>query len=205
MTEIEHYLAVAQPYLQDYGYAAVFTVMFLESFGLPLPGESLLIASALLASQGDLRIVPLLGSVWAAAVLGDNVGYAIGHFGGRRLIVRYGSHLGLTEPRLARVESFFGRYGAEVVLAARFFVLLRQLNGITAGTLAMPWRRFLFYNALGGALWTLAWGLGVYFLGRDVADLLPWIRRIGYGVLAAVGLAGLVMLTIWYARRQRPS
>ena len=134
----------------------MFGALLLESFGLPLPGETMLIAGALLAAQDGMRLVPLLITASGAAVLGDNIGYAVGRFGGRRLIVRYGARIGLTESRLAMVEAFFQRHGGEVVLVARFFAVLRQLNRIVAGSVGMGWWRFLAYNAVGAALWVCA-------------------------------------------------
>jgi membrane protein DedA with SNARE-associated domain len=205
MTGVEQYLSLADPLVHDYGYPAVFLVLFLESFGAPLPGESLVVASALLASHGDLHIAPLLAVVWLAAVLGDNVGYAIGLFGGRRLVLRYGARIGITEPRLKKVESFFRRYGAEVVLVARFFVPLRQLNGLTAGTVAMPWRRFLVYNALGAGLWSAVWCYGVYLVGQDIAVVLPWLHGLVYAIVLAVVLAAAALLIVRYFKaRGRP-
>jgi membrane protein DedA with SNARE-associated domain len=205
MTGFEQELAAVQPYLQEYGYVAVFVVLFLESFGAPVPGESLLIAAALLAAHGDLHVVPLLGAAWSAAVLGDNVGYGIGRFGGRRLVEGYGPKVGITAPRLARVEDFFRRYGPEVVLVARFFVLLRQLNGVTAGTVDMPWHRFLLYNAVGAALWVGFWGLGVYFVGEQVGTVFPWLRRLGYAALAAAIAVVVVLLALRHLRKSRRS
>jgi membrane protein DedA with SNARE-associated domain len=168
-----------------------------------LPGESLVIASSLLAARGDMHIVPLLGAIWSAAVLGDNVGYSIGLFGGRRLVLRYGARVGITEPRLQKVEGFFRRYGPEVVLVARFFAVLRQLNGLIAGTVAMPWPRFLLYNAIGAALWTTVWGLGAYVLGHHMAALLPWVRRFGFAAIALAALAVIGWLAFRYLRGRR--
>ncbi len=203
MTGLEHGLAWIEPFLRDYGAAAVFVVVFLESFGAPLPGESLVIGSALLAAKGDMDIAPLLGAVWLAAVLGDNVGYAIGLWGGRRLVLRHGARVGLTEPRLAKVEAFFRRFGGEVVLVARFFVLLRQFNGITAGTVGMPWPKFLLYNAIGAALWTAVWGFGAYLAGHHMAAVLPWVHRFGYAAIAIVALAVVVAVAVRFAKRRR--
>jgi len=200
MTGIEHYAALAEPYLREYGIFAVFIVVCLESFGVPLPGESLVIASGLLASRGDMNIVLLVGAIWSAAVLGDSIGYAIGMLGGRRLILRHGARVGITEPRLAKVEGVFRRYGGEIVMVARFFVGLRQLNGLIAGTVAMPWPRFLLYNALGAALWTGVWGLGAYVLGHHMSAILPWFHRFGYAAIALAALAVVVLLAIRYAR-----
>jgi membrane protein DedA with SNARE-associated domain len=200
MTTVNHYLAMAEPALREYGYAAAFIGVFLEALGLPLPGETLIITGALLASQGDMNIELLLATVWVAAVLGDNVGYAIGYFGGRRLVVRYGARIGITDTRLSKVEAFFRRYGGRIVLVARFFVLLRQLNGVTAGTVNMSWRRFVLYNALGGALWVLAWGVGVYLLGREISVALVWIGRFGYVLLAVAAGILLVFLVRRFLR-----
>lgn len=203
MTPLLHFLGPLEPFLRDYGYLAAFLGVFFEAFGFPLPGESLVIASALLADQGDLHIVPLLGAIWVAAVMGDNLGYVIGLFGGRRLVLHHGARIGITEPRLSKVEGFFARFGPEVVLIARFIVPLRQLNGLTAGTLRMPWHRFLLYNAIGAALWTAVWGGGVYYLGQDATLLLTWVRRLGYGALATAGLAALALLAVHLWRRRR--
>jgi membrane protein DedA with SNARE-associated domain len=197
MPDLPHALADLAPYLEHYGYFAVFGGLLLESFGLPLPGESLLIAGAALASQGALHLIPLLVTAWGAAVLGDNIGYAIGRFGGRRLILRHGRHIGITERRLVRVEKFFGRYGAGVVLAARFFAVLRQLNGLVAGAAGMGWWRFLAYNALGAAVWVGVWGIGVYVLGHDLRGLVPWVHGFGYALLAAGAIAIGLLLAGW--------
>ena len=167
---------------------------------MPLPGDSLVIASGLLASRGDMNIVLLIGAIWSAAVLGDNVGYIIGRSGGRRLVLRHGARVGITEPRLAKVEGVFGRYGGEIVMVARFFVGLRQLNGIIAGTVAMPWPRFLLYNAVGAALWTGVWGFGAYVAGHHMSVILPWFHRLGYAAIALAALAVVVLLVLRYVR-----
>jgi membrane protein DedA with SNARE-associated domain len=204
MTGLPESLDALAPYLQQYGYAAVFGALLLESFGLPLPGETMLIAGALLAARGGMHLVPLLLSAWAAAVLGDNIGYAIGRFGGRRLITRYGRRVGVTAARLDRVEGFFRHYGGWIVIVARFFELLRQLNGVVAGSVGMSWWRFFSYNALGGALWVSAWGIGVYTIGERLGALAPWIRRLGY---LAIGLAalGLIVAGVVVHGRRRAS
>jgi membrane protein DedA with SNARE-associated domain len=189
LNHLHDVIAPVAPYLDRYGYGAVFGGLLLESFGLPLRGETMLIAGAVLAAEGELSLAPLLACAWLAAVMGDNIGFAIGRFGGRRLIVRYGARIGLTESRLARVEAFFRRYGGEVVLVARFFAVLRQLNGIVAGSVGMSWWRFLPYNAVGAALWVSAWGFGVYCFGQMLGHVLTRIHGLGY----VIGLLGLVL------------
>jgi len=149
-----------QPYLQ-HGYWAVFGAILLEDFGVPVPGETLLIAGSLLASRGRMDIAYLLLAAWAGAVAGDNIGYAVGRFGGRRAVLRFGSHVFIDEKKLDRTERFFAKYGGAVVVVARFFEVLRQLNGIVAGTARMRWWRFLSYNgSASGASCSIVWGKG---------------------------------------------
>ncbi|MEJ2431386.1 MAG: DedA family protein [Deltaproteobacteria bacterium] len=155
-------LTTVKPYLDQYGYWALFGAILLEDFGMPVPGETLLIASAFLASQGEMHLVPLLLIACVAAVTGDNIGYAIGRFGGRKLVLRYGHYVLISEQRLQKAEGFYRRYGGAVVVMARFFAVLRQLNGIVAGTTKMSWRRFLLYNVLGAALWVSFWTMLFY-------------------------------------------
>jgi membrane protein DedA with SNARE-associated domain len=192
------------PYLQHYGLWAVFGALMLESLGLPLPGETLLVAGAALASQGELDLVALLVTAWSAAVLGDNLGYAIGRFGGRQLILRHGRHAGITASRLARVEAFFRRFGAWVVFGARFFALLRQLNGPVAGAVGMGWWRFLACNAVGAALWVSAWGFGVYYFGQSLGHVVARLHGLGYAI-GLIGLVALIAAVALYGRRHQGS
>jgi membrane protein DedA with SNARE-associated domain len=164
---MDHLLRSLEPYLHHYGYLAVFFAIFLEDFGVPMPGETLLIAGALLASRGSFSIVFLVITAVFAAILGDNVGYALGRFGGRRLVLRYGRYVLVTPARLARAERFFQSRGALIVIAARFFEILRQLNGIVAGISGMRWWRFLAYNAAGAVLWAGFWSTLFFQLGKQ--------------------------------------
>jgi len=120
-------------FVVEYGYLAVFLGILLEDFGMPTPGETLLITGAVLASRGSLNILWLLPFAWLGAVLGDNIGFFIGAIGGHRFLVRYGSRIGITLERLQKVEKFFAHYGDIVIVFARFFVILRQFNGISPG------------------------------------------------------------------------
>jgi membrane protein DedA with SNARE-associated domain len=202
LSELHDALNLVAPYLHNYGYAAVVGALLLESFGLPLPGEAMLIAGAALAAGGELRLEPLLLCAWFAAVLGDNIGFAIGRFGGRRLILRYGTRIGITESRFARVEAFFRRFGAQIVLVARFFAVLRQLNGLVAGTVGMGWWRFFAFNALGAALWVSAWGFGVYHFGRSLGHLAAGLHGLRY-LIGLLALAAIVAAIALHARRGR--
>jgi membrane protein DedA with SNARE-associated domain len=187
---LEGLIESLKPYLQQYGYWAVFLAILLEDFGIPAPGETVLIAGSLLASQGIMHILPLMLVAWSAAVIGDNIGYLIGHFGGRLLILRYGHYFFIAKNRLEYVEHFFRQYGKIVVLVARFFLLFRQLNGIVAGTADMGWLPFFRYNALGAALWVGTWGTLFYFLGQTVNDwgFIFWILLLPLLILAFLGL-----------------
>jgi membrane protein DedA with SNARE-associated domain len=184
-------LQATQPYLEQYGAWAVFAGVMLESFGVPLPGESLLIAAALLASKGYLHILPILLCAWLGAVAGDNIGYGIGRFGGRFLVLKYGRIVFLTERRLGNVEAFFRKYGAPVVIGARFFEGLRQFNGIVAGVAGMNWARFLTYNVIGAFFWTCFWGILFYQLGERAGRFAVWLRGreavLLLGILVTVG------------------
>jgi membrane protein DedA with SNARE-associated domain len=188
-------------FVVDYGYLAVFLGILLEDFGLPTPGETMLIAGSVLAARGALDIAWLLPIAWLGAVIGDSIGFFIGAKGGHRILTRYGGRVGITLERLQRVEEFFARYGDLVVVAARFFVILRQLNGIVAGTLEMPWPRFFFYNAIGAALWVGFWGGLTYWLGQrffKFVHMFGWV----WPTLAALGILALIVLAIQFWRRR---
>lgn len=159
-------LQLIEPYLKAYGALAIFLIIYVESFGAPVPGETGVIASALLASQGELSIVAVYVAVLAGAILGDSTGYLIGRFGGRRILERLGPYVKLTPERLEGIEARFRTHGIWLVVFARFLPLLRQLNGIVAGSLAMPWHLFLAANAAGAAMWTSVYVLGPYFFGH---------------------------------------
>jgi membrane protein DedA with SNARE-associated domain len=198
---IEH----VHQFVTDYGYIAVFLGIFFEDFGLPTPGETMLIAGAVLASHGSLNIYWLLPIAWIGAVAGDSIGFLIGAKGGNKLLTRYGNRIGITEERLQRVETFFEHYGDIVVVFARFFIILRQFNGIVAGTLGMPWPRFFLYNAIGAALWVGFWGGATFWVGRRFFEYLRSFGWSGRLVLAliAVGVVALVAQLWWHWRSQR--
>jgi len=190
IAEIEHLLGNLEPFVHEYGAAAVMVILTLESLGLPLPGESVLVLASVLAGRGELSLPLLMLAAWAGAVMGDNIGYLIGRRLGRILIIRYGTKIGITADRLSQVEAVFGRYGSVTVAFARFVNVLRQLNGVVAGMLKMDWRRFLFFNALGGALWVSAWTLTGFYLGAHVPD----IKAIAHDLERAGAILGLGVL-----------
>ncbi|MGA3211439.1 MAG: VTT domain-containing protein [Terriglobales bacterium] len=194
-------LGTLAPWLHQYGVVAVFVILTLESFGVPLPGESLLLVAAILAGRGDLSFSALFFAAWAGAVIGDNIGYLIGRLLGRKLLGRYGGKIGLTAERLRKVEAVFARYGPLTVGFARFLNVLRQLNGIVAGTLEMDWRRFLVFNAVGGALWVLIWTTIGFYLGVHGADIKAVVHRLRFLGTVFVLIALIVILAHVYRRR----
>jgi membrane protein DedA with SNARE-associated domain len=168
-----------------YGYLAVFAGVLLEDVGLPVPGETLLIGGAILAARGELSLPSLLVLAWLAAVIGDNLGYALGYFGGRPLLDR------------------FRRHGGKVVIGARFVDGLRQLNGIVAGAARMPWQRFIAFNALGAGLWVGAWGCAGFLVGERLDAFISALGRLHavafWGIVAAAAVAAVAALLL--ARR----
>lgn len=128
-----------EPTLNQFGYLAVLGLVLIEDFGVPVPGETALILGAVYAGTGQLSIVLVALLGFCGAVLGDNIGFALGHVGGRPLVERYGRYVLLTPDRLDKATSFFDRHGGKVVMIARFVEGLRQANGITAGTAGMRW------------------------------------------------------------------
>ncbi|MFF4213776.1 DedA family protein [Streptomyces sp. NPDC001796] len=186
-------LADVAPVLDHWGYLAVAGLVFIEDFGVPVPGETVLIVAAVYAGAGRLNIVLVAVIAFCAAVLGDNVGYAIGRFGGHRLVERYGRYVLLTPARVEKAEGFFTRHGGKVVTVARFVEGLRQANGIIAGMAGMPWRRFLVFNALGAALWVGAWVTFGGLAGAHLDTLYPAIQRYELYVLIAMAVLILIL------------
>ncbi|MBO0732857.1 MAG: DedA family protein [Methylocapsa sp.] len=196
--EIEHLFGNLAPYIHSYGAAAVVVILTFESIGAPLPGESLLIFASVLAARGEISLPVLMLASWAGSVLGDNIGYLLGWRFGRGLILRYGARFGINQERMGKVEAVFARYGAFTVAFARFVNVLRQLNGVVAGILRMDWRHFVFFNALGGALWVTVWSLAGYYLGKHVMNLGAAAHTLEHGG-ALVGVAVLALVLIYAA------
>ena len=182
-------------YLNKYGYWAIFLGILLEGFGVPLPGEALMIAGSVLAAKYQYNFLWVMSSAFAGAFVGNNIGYAIGYFGGRSLVLRYGKFLFLNNKRLLALENFFKRYGNIIVIFARFFVGLRQFNGIIAGTVRMEWKRFLTFNLAGAALWVVFWCSLAYFLGQNI-DSAWWNHfKYHYYVLIGLGLVAILLIS----------
>lgn len=201
MSEISQLLGDAEQFVRDYGAFAVMILIMLEAVGAPAPGESLLIFASALAGRGELSFPTLFAGAWAGAVIGDNIGFVVGRRAGRALAVRYGARVGLNADRLGKVEAIFKRYGSFAVTFARFFAFVRQLNGFTAGTLDMKWRRFALFDALGAALWVTTWMVVGGYVGEHAAVLIQFGRKYWPFVLVTAGVALIVFLAVRARRR----
>ncbi|HWF86874.1 MAG TPA: DedA family protein [Vicinamibacterales bacterium] len=181
-----------------YGYAVVFVGVLLENAGVPVPGETALLAGAALAHSGRLSLLCVIVTAVAGATLGDNVGFWIGRRGGRALAERHGARIGLTRARLTHFDRFFAQHGAKTVFIARFITGLRVFGAVVAGGSGMSWRTFLFYNATGAIVWAVVIGAAGYLLGQSWNVLEQWIGRTSLAGLAIV----LVLATLMIARRR---
>lgn len=184
-------------YVQQFGYLAVLVIVGLESLGIPLPGETTLIGAALYAGASHkLNIILVIAAAAAGGILGDNVGYLIGHWGGYRLVVRFGHYIGLDQRRVKVVHYLFARYGGGVVFFGRFVSILRAYAAFLAGTARMPWPRFLFFNAAGGVVWATLYGLGAYALGRAIESFSR-----PFAIAFVLGGVAAAIVGIWVVRR----
>jgi membrane protein DedA with SNARE-associated domain len=204
-TDLPGFLHGVAPILDRFGYLAVAGVIGVESFGVPAPGQTIMVAAAIYAGAGRLNVVAVAAIAFLAAVLGDNVGYWIGVRGGRRLVHRFGRYILITPERLDRAEKFFARRGNRIVVVARFIDGLRQLNGVIAGITAMPWRTFLIYNAIGAALWVGWWTTISYFLGVHLVEIIEHAHRYKWPAIAIILLAigAYVWLHVRHVKKRR--
>jgi membrane protein DedA with SNARE-associated domain len=158
--------------IHEYGLVTVAAIVGLECVGIPLPGETALLAAAIYAgTKHDLNIVAVILTAAGAATVGRIIGYLIGDEFGYRLLLRYGNYLGITESRIKLGQYLFLRHGGKIVFFASFVPVLRTFAGIFAGANVMPWRNFLAGNAGGALLWSASYGYGAYLLGREFERL----------------------------------
>jgi membrane protein DedA with SNARE-associated domain len=181
--------------LVSYGYLAVSLFVGIESLGVPFPGETMLITAAIYAgATHHLDIAGVIAAATAGAIVGDNIGYAIGWFGGYRLLRRYGRYIRLDEAKLKVGRYIFMRHGAKVVFFGRFVSVLRTYAAFLAGTNHMYWQTFLIFNALGGVLWSTAFGVAAYLVGSQIERLSGPVN-IAFGIAGAAAImTGLVLL-----------
>jgi membrane protein DedA with SNARE-associated domain len=188
---------------EKYGYAAVFGGVFLENTGLPVPGETMLLAGAAFAQYGWLSLPRVIVTAIAAAILGDNLGFLIGRWCGRSLAERYGARVGLTKQRLAQFDRFFHRHGGRTVFIARFITGLRVFGAILAGGSGLRWPTFLLYNAAGAVVWSTAVAFAGYSLAYSWDTLERWVGRTGLAAFVVVAVIALV--AVLRARRTHQS
>ena len=192
-------------FFTHHGLPLLFVVVMLESFGIPLPGETALIAFGVLAAEGHYSIVWVIVVAAAAAIVGDNLGYwLIGRWGGRRLFERWGWLRRYSERVLPRAEDLMARHGGKTVFFGRFIAILRFTAAWVAGLGRMHWLKFLFWNAAGGICWATAVGLVSYYSGRAAANAIQTYGLYALGVVAALLLVGWVGLHFgrrWLERR----
>jgi membrane protein DedA with SNARE-associated domain len=185
-----------QPVLEHYGYLAVGGFVLLEDFGVPVPGEIMLIAAAVFAGSGQLNIALVILVAVVGAVIGDNIGFAVGHFGGRPVIERFGRYVFLTPKRLDHAEGYMNKHGGKIVAVARFIEGLRQLNGFLAGMVGMHWAKFLAYNALGAVLWVCTWSAFGYFAGKNIDEIYSAVEHYKWYVIAALAIVVAVIVAV---------
>jgi membrane protein DedA with SNARE-associated domain len=187
--------------LATYGYWAVFLFVAIESMGVPFPGETMLITAGIYAGAThrlDIKLV--IAAAAGGAIIGDNIGYLLGHWGGYRLLVRYGRYVRLHERRVKVGRYVFMRHGGKVVFFGRFVSILRTYAAFLAGTNRMAWPKFLVFNAAGGIIWATGWGLASYLLGRRIeqfsrpADLV-------IGIVGAIAVVAFLVFLRKYERR----
>jgi membrane protein DedA with SNARE-associated domain len=177
----------------DYGLFLLFLLVAMESAGIPLPGETALVAAAVLAARGDMDIVAVIAVAAIAAIVGDNIGYWAGRLGGRKLLQRWGP----LERHASRVlpwsERFFERHGGKTIFLGRFIAVLRVTAAWVAGISKMHWWLFFLWNAAGGIVWAVTVGLVAYYAGQAAADAIAHYGLIGGGAIVVVLVVGAIV------------
>jgi len=192
---IEHYMLV-------YGYWAVFFGVMLENAGVPVPGETILLIAGYFAATGEFHLALVMLVAATGAVIGDNIGFAIGHHYGRGILLRFGRFLFLTPKRVKHMEDYFRSHGNKTILVARFITGLRVFAALLAGASKMPWRVFFMYNVAGAVLWSVVITTLGYLFGQSLPLLVKWVGRSGTILLVA---AIVIAVVIWRVRRYRKS
>src|SRR3954471_15654215 len=178
--------------VQDYGLLVLFLLIAMESAGIPLPGETALVAAGVLASRGKLDIVAVIVVAAAAAIVGDNIGYWVGRLGGRKLLQRWERLDRHASRVLPWSERFFERHGAKTVFLGRFIAVLRVTAAWLAGISRMPGWRFLILNAAGGILWAVLVSVVAYYFGKAAADAIAHYGVIGAAVIVVVAVLAFI-------------
>ncbi len=189
--------------IEHYGYLVILFGVMLESTGVPLPGETILLAAGVLVKGGRLDLGDVIVFGILGAVVGDQIGYWVGRGGGRSFVLRWGRYVFITPQRLGRAEAFFEKHGGKAVFLARFFSGLRVFGALVAGISRMRWGTFILYNALGGAVWATAVVLVGYFLGSSIGLVERWLGRATLVLFALLALVVAFYLAYRWAAHNR--
>lgn len=179
---------------QTYGVWTVALIVGLESLGLPVPGEAVLILASVYAATHDGNIAMVIAAATVGAIVGDNIGYMIGREFGYRIVLKFGSYVGLTEGRIKLGQYLFQKYGGTVVFFGRFFAILRFLAAFLAGVNQLAWPRFLVANALGGLVWASLVGISAYTFGRSIHKIQGPAGVIGITIALVILVAVFIYL-----------
>jgi membrane protein DedA with SNARE-associated domain len=184
----------------QYGYWAVGAALLLENAGIPVPGETILLLASFLAySEHELRLPWIIVVATIAATVGDNLGFALGYYGGRPLLLRYQTIFRIKNVTISRGEELFAKYGSVTVFFARFVFGMRIIAGPMAGVLRMPWKKFLFFNFLGAVVWVSVISSAGYLFGRHWDSLEQGLNRFNVVALIVV----LVIAGAWWWRNRK--
>jgi len=200
MDFLHNSLQLIEQYMLAYGYWAVFFGVMLENAGLPVPGETILLVAGYFASTGVFSVPLVMLIAASGAVVGDNIGFAIGHHFGRPFLVKVGRFLFLTPKRIEHMENYFKDHGNKTILVARFITGLRVFAALLAGASKMPWPVFAVYNVAGAILWSVVITTLGYLFGQSLPLLVKWVGRSGTILLIALIVGGII---VWRIRRHQ--
>lgn len=186
-----------------YGYRTIFFGVMLENAGLPVPGETILLVAGYFAAKGHFHLGWVMLTAAAGAVIGDNIGFAVGRRLGRQFFVRWGRWIFLTHARMEAIDRFFTRHGDKTILVARFITGLRVFAALFAGTSQMPWRRFVAFNLAGAVIWSVVISTLGYIFAPSFHVLERWVGRSGAILLIAAVVIGLFVWKIKHYRSQQ--
>jgi membrane protein DedA with SNARE-associated domain len=168
----------------------------------PVLGEMILIAAAVFAGSGHMNITLVILVAVLGAIIGDNIGFAVGHFDGRPLVERFVRYVVLTPERLDHAGEYFNEHGGKIVTIARFIEGLRQLNGFLAGIVGVHWAKFLAFNALGAVLWVCTWAGVGYLAGENIVEIYAAFDHYKWYVIAALAVVVAILITRRVRRRR---
>jgi len=194
--------ATIEEWVRAWGYIAVFFPLVLETAGIPFPGETILLIASAASARGVLNPFAIAGIASLAVIIGDNIGFCIGRYGGRRLVNRL-SHIGHVESGVAWGERFFAYHGGKAVVLARWTAGLRIFGAWIAGMSAMPWKTFLVWNTIGGITWACAITAIGYTFGRSLQRVESVMGTAGAVAFAIVVIVAAGFAIRWFHRRQK--